>query len=50
MIETPVNLTKKQKELLRQLQLEFDEKPAHSPMYTEWLGRLKKFFHEMRDG
>ncbi len=47
-VETPVNLTEKQKDLLRQL----DESMAgsgskHSPHSTSWLDGVKKFFSDM---
>jgi molecular chaperone DnaJ len=48
MVETPVNLTSKQKELLR----EFDESMlgnnTHSPKHHSWLDGVKKFFEEMK--
>jgi molecular chaperone DnaJ len=48
MVETPVNLTKQQKDLLR----EFDESmskdgKSHSPKASTWLDGVKKFFDSM---
>ena len=48
-VETPVNLTTKQKELLR----EFDQAlkntgGKHSPRTTTWLDGVKKFFDDMK--
>lgn len=47
-LETPVNLTDRQKELIREL----DETMAsggtrHSPQSEDWLGGVKKFFEKM---
>ncbi len=49
MVETPVNLTVKQKELLK----EFDgtmskENSNQSPRSSSWFDRVKKFFEEMK--
>ncbi len=48
-VETPVNLTKQQKELLQ----EFDkslkaDKKNHSPKAANWLNGVKKFFDDMK--
>jgi molecular chaperone DnaJ len=48
-VETPVNLTRKQKELLAQ----FEESMAeggdkHSPRSTSWFDGVKRFFEEMK--
>ncbi len=46
-VETPVSLTEEQKELLRR----FDESLGgdhHRPQEQSWLGRVKKFFEDMR--
>ncbi len=47
-LETPVNLNKKQKELLRQFQsaMNEDSKP-HSPRADSWLDGVKHFFDSM---
>jgi len=47
-VETPVNLNKKQKELLRQFEETMDENSAkHRPRANSWLDGVKKFFEEM---
>ena len=48
MVETPVNLTKQQKELLRQLDesINSDHK-SHSPQASSWLDGVRKFFDSM---
>ena len=43
-VETPVHLTRKQKELLRELGESLGEK--HSPQASSWLGKAKQFFEE----
>ncbi len=46
-VETPVNLTWRQKELLRELGETLDkEGGAHSPQASSWLLKAKKFFEE----
>jgi len=47
-IETPVNLNRKQRELLRAFQdgLENNTNGAHSPKATSWFDGVKKFFNE----
>ena len=44
-VETPVHLTKKQKELLRELGESLGEK-KHSPQTSSWLDKAKHFFDE----
>jgi molecular chaperone DnaJ len=48
-VETPVNLTKRQKELLQELgeSLESDS-VQHSPRSSGWLDSVKKFFEDMK--
>jgi molecular chaperone DnaJ len=47
LVETPVNLTWRQKELLRELGETLDkEGGAHSPQAASWLHKAKKFFDE----
>ncbi|MDY6828589.1 MAG: molecular chaperone DnaJ [Pseudomonadota bacterium] len=47
-VETPVNLTKTQKELLRQFQDSLGEAGhSHSPKKHSWFDGVKKFFDEM---
>ena len=44
-VETPVNLTRRQKELLQELSGEIDEGGSrHSPQHSSWLDGVKKFF------
>lgn len=48
-VETPVQLDKKQKELLEQFQQSLDEsKQSHSPRTTSWFDGVKKFFEDMK--
>lgn len=47
-LETPVNLSREQKELLGQLQDSLDSsKKTHSPRSTSWFDGVKKFFEDM---
>lgn len=46
-VETPVNLSKEQKELLNQLQHSL-ENGKHSPRSSSWFDGVKKFFEEMK--
>ena len=49
MVETPVNLTKEQKELLQQFEKSMPAHSAnHSPRSNTWFNRVKKFFEEMK--
>ncbi len=48
-VETPVNLTKEQKELLRQLDSSLQNNSGgHSPQESSWLDGVKKFFEDMK--
>lgn len=48
-VETPVNLTERQKELLREFERSTsDDTKKHSPKHTSWLDGVKKFFEDMR--
>ncbi|WP_207064029.1 molecular chaperone DnaJ [Motiliproteus sp. SC1-56] len=48
LVETPVNLSKRQKELLREFQASLDEKyEKHSPKKTSFFDGVKKFFEDM---
>lgn len=47
-VETPVNLTSQQKELLRELDLTMREGSQHSPKASSWLDGVKKFFEDMK--
>jgi len=48
-VETPVNLTRRQKELLKELQesLEGDQADDHSPNSRSWTDSVKDFFERM---
>lgn len=47
-VETPVNLSKKQKELLREFDQTMDaDSEKHSPQASSWLDGVKKFFDSM---
>ncbi len=48
-VETPVNLSARQKELLREFESETDSSHSkHSPKASSWLGQVKRFFEEMK--
>jgi molecular chaperone DnaJ len=48
-VETPVNLTSRQKELLREFEQSMEEDgKSHSPKHTSWLDGVKKFFEDMK--
>ncbi|HQW58116.1 MAG TPA: molecular chaperone DnaJ, partial [Gammaproteobacteria bacterium] len=48
-VETPVNLSKKQKELLQELDASMGvEGNQHNPRATSWFKRVKHFFEEMK--
>jgi len=48
-VETPVNLTHKQKELLQQLEDSMQtDSIKHSPRAASWLDGVKKFFQDMK--
>ncbi|MAM00058.1 molecular chaperone DnaJ [Hydrocarboniclastica marina] len=51
MVETPVNLTKHQKDLLRSFQETLDEENGghqHAPKKTSWFEGVKSFFEDMK--
>lgn len=49
MVETPVNLTEKQKDLLRQLDDSMGEdNNTHNPQSRSWMDGVKKFFDDMK--
>ncbi len=43
-VETPVNLTKRQKELLEEFESETTNKKKHNPRVATWFDRVKDFF------
>lgn len=49
-LETPVNLNKRQKELLRELQssIEGSSDKGHSPRRSSWFEGVKNFFDDMK--
>lgn len=48
-VETPVNLSREQKELLSQLQESLENaKTNHSPRSSSWFAGVKKFFEDMK--
>jgi molecular chaperone DnaJ len=47
-VETPVNLSNEQKDLLRKLDESLNQDPKHSPRNTTWLSGVKKFFGTLR--
>jgi molecular chaperone DnaJ len=49
-VETPVNLSKKQKELLKEFdQAMHSDRKKHSPRASTWLDGVKKFFDNMTE-
>jgi molecular chaperone DnaJ len=48
MVETPVNLTAKQKELLTQFDKSMSANNKHNPKSSSWFNKVKKFFEEMK--
>ena len=50
-VETPVNLTDKQKELLRELEEDMNEggKHSHSPKQKSWFDGVKNFFDDIKN-
>ncbi len=47
-VETPVNLTKRQKDLLREFEASMSNGEKHSPQAHSWLDKVKNFFEEMK--
>lgn len=48
-VETPVNLTKRQKELMQELEESFgNDSVSHSPKTASWMDGVKKFFEDMK--
>ncbi|MDP1601897.1 MAG: molecular chaperone DnaJ [Legionella sp.] len=47
-VETPVNLSREQKELLSNLQASLDSSKSHSPRSSSWFDGVKKFFEDMK--
>ncbi len=47
-VETPVHLSSRQKELLRELDATMQGNGRHSPQHHSWLDGVKKFFENMK--
>jgi len=47
-IETPVKLTDRQKELLRELKDSLGESTKHSPREKSWFDGVKNFFDDLK--
>lgn len=47
-VETPINLTAKQKELLAQFDKTMSVNNKHSPKSSTWFNKVKKFFEDMK--
>ena len=47
-IETPINLTAKQKELLNQFEKSLSVNNKHNPKSNTWFNKVKNFFEEMK--
>lgn len=47
-VETPVNLSREQKDLLNQLQDSLNTNKSHSPRSSSWFDGVKKFFEDMK--
>lgn len=47
-VETPINLSREQKELLTQFQDSLDAGKSHSPRSSSWFDGVKKFFEDMK--
>lgn len=47
-VETPVNLTNKQKEMLREFDKSTKGSGKHSPAHHGWLDKVKSFFDDMK--
>jgi len=47
-VETPVKLTAKQKELLKELDASMKNSSKHNPQSGSWMDGLKKFFDDMK--
>jgi molecular chaperone DnaJ len=45
-VETPVNLTDRQKELLRELEESSHDTGKHNPRSKSWMDKVKDFFAE----
>lgn len=48
MVETPVNLTHKQREMLNQFEKTLSTDNKHNPRSSSWFNKVKKFFEDMK--
>ena len=48
LVETPVNLTVQQKDLLAQFKQTMSENNKHNPQVNSWFAKVKKFFEDMK--
>jgi len=48
-VETPVNLTKKQKDLLKDFDHAAGAKDSTSPAYESFFNRVKEFWDDLKD-
>ena len=46
-VETPVNLTREQKDLLKQFEATLDGTRRHNPRSQSWLDGVREFFDRM---
>jgi molecular chaperone DnaJ len=46
-VETPVNLTREQRDLLQQFHDSFGERGDHNPQASGWTDKVKNFFDRM---
>ncbi len=47
-VETPINLTPQQKDLLREFEKSMHKSKRHSPKHNSWVDGVKKFFEDMK--
>ncbi|MGE4349004.1 MAG: molecular chaperone DnaJ [Candidatus Berkiella sp.] len=47
-VETPVDLNRKQKTLLKEFETEINNNGAHNPRINRWMGRVKEFMDNLK--
>lgn len=47
-VETPVDLNRKQKTLLKEFETEINNNGAHNPRISRWMGRVKEFMDNLK--
>lgn len=47
-VETPVDLSRRQRELLKEFAKETENQTKHSPQVSNWFSRVKTFFEDMK--